>query len=54
MTVSSKDEFSAVFVALPFRDDFDIDTLLDGAGDEHATKGPLAIGRNPIRPANRL
>ena len=43
VTVSPEDQFATVLMALPFRDDFDIDTLLDGAGNEHPPKRALAV-----------
>ena len=43
MAVRAEDQLAAVFVALPFRNDFDIDPFLDGSRDEHATKRPLTV-----------
>lgn len=43
VAVGSKNKFAAVFVPLPFPDNFDVNALLNDAGDEHPAKGPLAV-----------
>jgi len=42
MRISIENEFAAVFVTLPFRDHFYVDSFFDRAGNEHSSQRPLA------------